>query len=1303
MKSSVLLLSILLAGILSAQTNRGAISGSVFDSTGAIVPNASVVIRNLGTNREIKTKTSDSGAYSVLSLDPVSYRLTVEAQGFNKETVENIKVDTATVATVNITLHAGDIATQVTIQAESAQVNTESGTTSTTVNERQIQDIPLVNRSVLDLAMTQPNVMGFAGSEDPGLTAGSPVPGMNLSVNGGRPGSTLMMADGANNTGVSLGRTMVSFSPETVQEFTVQTSAYSAEYSQSGGGIINATTKSGTNDLSGTALWYIRNPVVAAAPWSNASANRPKPTLKYNQFSLTAGGPVYIPKIYNGKNKTFFFGAIEPRYRRDFLAQDSQQPTDAMRSGDFSGLTNTAAGIIPVDVARQYNLPSTGDATIYQVFSLINGNQFVQNPTPAAGQTYLPFPGNIIPKSWLDATAQKALKYITPAGPWYLNSGGGVSNLPNPRLLRQDEKRYTIKIDQTVSVMNRLSFRYTDTPIVKTQYTPSSPTTDAGDYNFAKQYMLSDTHTFSPTVMNELRVNVTTGNFSSTKAPKWEPFTGENLNTELGLPNITPGGAPMLPFIGSGGSTEGVNHEYRYGLNDIVYWTKGKMNWKFGVEISKAFQNVKPLYGASGGNYEFRNYNTDSNGASNGTGGNSFADFMIGVPFRVTLRNTLIPYYYRWNSAAGFVQNDWKVRPNLTLNLGLRYSLQMPRTEKYDHQGVFDASLSKSFPLSTPLTLANGQTVSSVLVPPFAWAGKGGRDRYLYPADYLQFEPRFGFAWSPRFLADRHLTLRGGYGLSHAPVTGAARLPNPDFGAVSTNYGPTQGQVNPAYIMRLGENPPKVVTQSIDDLLSIPSSGLDYLGSLNNQGVAFAISQNVHTPYSQSWNMTVSWQVDRATVMEVAYVGNKGTHLFMPRQNIDPKDLGYLNYLDANNLSTTATIPDPLGRKTSTGSVIGVSSATLASRYLGFNSLNMYYDASANSIRHAAYVSAMHRVSRGLTFTSNFTVGKSIDDASDSGVDKNVLSTGRVDGQAAFGASRSLDRSVSLFDQKYIWNSTFIYDLPFGRGRKLLSNAWKPLNVAVANWTVSGIFREVSGTPMVVTMSDSNQLGDLTLTHTARPNIVSGVPVVNPYFDSGCVVGANCQPYLNPSAFARPPLGTYGNAPRSLDGARGPWQQYFDLSIQKTFKFGEGGKRRIQFRVDALNALNHFNKRVLPNNGGNTDVFSQPSGSNLSTAEYNTWAAFNNQPLQSTPAGAALLAQSNAQVNAAKNAKNVLPVDFFTAPLPPNFFGKNANNFDITTLDGFKYYRLRQALGTTGIYIPGGQARYIQFGLKLYF
>jgi hypothetical protein len=214
------------------------------------------------------------------------------------------------------------------------------------------------------------------------------------------------------------------------------------------------------------------------------------------------------------------------------------------------------------------------------------------------------------------------------------------------------------------------------------------------------------------------------------------------------------------------------------------------------------------------------------------------------------------------------------------------------------------------------------------------------------------------------------------------------------------------------------------------------------------------------------------------------------------------------------------------------------------------------------------------------------------------------------------------------------------------------------------------------------------------------------VPILNPLWSRSCPVGAGCQPYLNASAFERPPLGQFGTAPRALDGARGPWQQLFDASFQKNFKLGE--KRRLQFRLDALNAFNHPVFKNYPNVGNGTDIFSQPSGNNISATEYNTWATANGKPASTTTAGAALLAQSNAVVNAFRNSANALPTDFFTVPLPANFWGATANQFDITTAQGFKYYRLRNALITAtgnggGQIHQFGQSRYLQLGLKLYF
>lgn len=1307
-------LSIALAGVpcLFAQGNLGGISGTVSDTSGALVPKATVIIRNAGTNQTMRLKTSDSGAYSAPSLEPVTYIVSVEAEGFKKMVIEAVKVDTATTATVNVVLEPGSVSTSITVAAESAPVNTESGTAGTTINERQIRDAPLFNRSVLDLALTQPNVMGDAGTENPAITSNATVPGYNLSINGGRPGSSTFLADGVNNTGVSYGRTMVSFTPETVQEFSIQTSAYSAEFSQTGGGVINVTTKSGTNEIHGTALWYNRNPAFAAAPFTLATVNRSPPTLKYNQFSGSAGGPIYIPKLYNGRNKTFWFTAYEPQYRRDFLAQDALNPTPEMLHGDFSNTVVTSSGTLPTAIAKQYGLASTGDATIYNQFAVVSNNQF-KYQTLAAGQTYLPFPGNIIPASMLDATFIKATKYIPTSSSFYTGSNGNIFNLYNPRLLSQNDKRFTTRLDHILSASQRLNGRYTQTPVIKTQVTPTDPTGAGAEYSWAKQATINHNWTIGPNKLNDLRLNYTRGKFSSTVAPEFDPFTGKNLNGELGLPNILPGGVPSLPFIGGQGSTNNNDAEERYNIATTFTWVKGNMTWKFGVDINHLRQNVTPLYGAIGGVFSFSAVQTNNNGGTTGgSGGNSFASFALGVPSGLTIRSALVPYYYRWNSGAGFVQNDWKVRPNLTLNLGMRYDLQTPRTEKYDHQGVFLPSLAQPVTLPSPVTLQDGTKVSSVLVPPFAFSGRGGRSRYLYSPSYLDFEPRFGFAWGPGLwgLRDHHVTVRGGFGLSDAPLTGFKRLPSPDFGANATAFSPTSGATDPNYVTRLGENPPLNVPLSPDQAIfgatGVPSDGLVTKNSLYYQQTigGFAVSDNVHTPYSMNWNLAITWQVDRKTNIEVAYVGNRGVHLYMPYENINPKSTSLLNALNAQNVNVIGTINDPLGRiNPATGKILTIQNSSLGSPYLGFSSLSQLYDSAATSIRHAGYVNFVRRTGRGLTFTANYTYSKSIDDASDAGSEKNVSTTGRVDGQVAFGAARSLDRSVSIFDQRHVFNTTGIYDLPFGKGGKYGANLWKPVEYLINGWTTSGIFRLLSGPPAMATLGDANQLGDLT--HTVRPDIVPGVPLVNPLYNSSCPIGTGCQPYMNPAAFMRPAFGQLGNAPRTLDGVRGPWNRFFDTSIQKNFRLGE--RKRLQFRMDLLNAFNHPVFRVLPNSAGNTDLTGNtPNTGALSSTDYNNWATANGQPQAKATgdAGNALLTQINNMINGLKTSSGGLPVDFFHIQLPQNFWAANVNSFDIRTVDGFRLFRMKQAYSTSfGDLYSFGQPRYIQFGLKFIF
>ena len=420
----------------------------------------------------------------------------------------------------------------------------------------------------------------------------------------------------------------------------------------------------------------------------------------------------------------------------------------------------------------------------------------------------------------------------------------------------------------------------------------------------------------------------------------------------------------------------------------------------------------------------------------------------------------------------------------------------------------------------------------------------------------------------------------------------------------------------------------------------------------------------------------------------------------------------------------TGNINDPLGRTNALGVVIPVSRVSAFSRYLGFDPLNQYFDPRATSIRHAGYVDIQRRVSRGLTFTANYTYGKGIDTASDASPDTRVLSTGQARGQV-----RSVRRSTRIGPSRPTtsrnnFSSTAIWDVPIGRGRQFFTDS-KVMDVLLGRFVHLRCLPPAGRHAVLPFITDPNKLGGTLFNRVVRPDIVPGVPLRNPRWTRDCPTGSSappsgCEPYINPAAFMRPVKGELGNAPRSLN-IRAPRQEFFDLSISKDFPWPFAGKegRRINFRVDAINVFNHPNFRY--NNTGNTPFglgtfpteltgetvnnVRQP----ITAAEYNTWATFNNQPLSTTSAGAALLAQVRANVNATRlnNGTGNLTDDFFHVGLPEGFATTNSLAFDIRQLDQYKLYRIRQTydqnFGSLTANSSATSPRYIQFGLRIFF
>lgn len=1388
---------------LTAQTNRGGITGTVTDKSGAATADVTVTITNMGTNETYHVRTSKQGAYGVLNLDPVTYKVEAEAPGFKKAEVASVKVDTAVIETVDLVLEPGAMHEEVVVTAEAPLQVSENGTLGETISERLLTDVPLVHRSVLDLAVVTPNTSGDVGTEDPQLDRTVlAVPGFNLSVNGGRPGTTYMIADGVSNTGVGLAREVISFSPETVQEVTVQTSAYSAAFGHTGGGVINVTTKSGTNTYHGSATAYHRNPLTNAAPWSNATVNRPQSNLRYTQLSFNLGGPVRIPKVYHGRDKTFFFASFEPRYQSDGGQYTALLPTDAMRNGDFTGLLDTANGWAPASVVAQFEqstgrtLRNTNAPNVYQRYNLVTINGQTQlapitlgSQTGGCGSGYTTYcqfgipsnnatdtptgnTPNVIPPSFFDPVAQKILQFEPHGGAYFIDGNGNLANYVGNSFITTNNERYLVRLDQVITKKNRAFFRYSSVPVVGVFGNNTPLNTTESSYSKSRQYTVSDTHTVSPTIYNDLRFNYTYGRFSGTFAPEFDIMSGRNLSTELGLPSLTKGGLPLFTLggngdprnafaadIGAGSSQINDNSEKQYQIVDNLFLSRGSMSWTFGFELYQQTLDTLQYNFAAGGRYGFR-FNQTS--AADGTGGNVWASLLQGVINDNLLTTALIPYSYTWRGAAGFVQNDWKVRPNLTLNLGLRYSLQIPRMESNNLQGYYLSTKSQNMsilndystagvPSATSITqvrlVAGGSgtlnlqaPISSVSVLPFAYSGLSGNSTYMTPINWTDFEPRFGFAYVPRLSGMRNFVLRGGYGISHVPLTGQNRQPNPNFGGFGN--APSL-DLNDA--QTLSGNPPNVAQQTPQQAVGASNAvnGLSYLNSINLPGAV--LSTNTKTPYVQNWDLALSRSLGTNTVVELAYVGAKGTHLLLPAININQPDSNWVAFLEANGISplnggrvldplgrcAAGSVPDLPGNRCSNAApatkgapghfVVQVPIGSLYSAYPGFSNVFLFDNAAGDSIRHAGYVSTVHRPSHGLTWSANYTYGKSIDDASNVDTDKNVLTSSSLPGgQMTFGGTPAGDRSVSTFDVKHNFNLVGVYDLPVGRGHAFLRKARAPVDALVGGWTVSAVERFFSGFPLVVTQAFANDRGT-TVTHDIRPNLIPGVPIVNPLFDPKCPTGNLCQSYINPAAFSEAPVGQLGNAPRTIDSVRGPWQQLLDFSVQKNFKISE--RWSMQLRMDALNALNHPVWRLPHNDPGvsaastRTDIWGGGGGGlntgHLNATDYNNWAAANGQPKTTQPGGMALLNQINAMIDAFRlppppgsnpGALGRLPADFFSVPVPQGFAFMDATSFDITTVAGYKMYRVRQdGPGGGRLYNPPMSARYLQFGLRIFF
>ncbi len=1172
-----------------AAQSTGSIVGQVTDLSGGAVPGAKVVVKGVETGVERPTTTTAEGYYSMPSLPPAEYTVSVEYTGFKQTVSPAMKVDTTATVRVDLQLAPQDSKVTIEVSGQPPSLQTETSMTGDTVTGKELTDLPLNGRNILDLAMTVAGVQGEMGADEAGIGYNVPSPGSGLSVNGGRPGMVGIMSDGMNSTSIAYSRATVTFSPDNVEEFKVITSSFSAKYGVTGGGIISSVSKSGGQEYHGSAFWFTRNPALTARTFYQPTASG----MRRNEFGATFGGPVIIPKVYNGKGKTFFFASYEPKRRRDEVASLVHVPTTAERNGDFRD-SWVSPGAVNKLLYQQFDCV---DAACSGLKWLNRANATTVYPLFCAGCPPDQV-GHVIPRNMLDPVAQKFLSYLPLPNMPYDSQG---NNFAGAKGVSSTDNRWNVKVDQNISDKNHLSGRFTSIPnlsnrysLMRDSYLAQAPPSDQA---ITRQGYLSDTHTISARIVNEFRASVTHSNY--TRQNPGDLSTVNYTKDVFGLPNFTGWGFPkIVTDMISLGPLQDMqnNYETQYQVANDVTFMRGRHNIQVGVDLRLLQQNTlsSGLLFSSGGQYTFNSVNPTASGNTSiptGAGGYGFASFLLGTPNGISLAANTVPYYYRYKTDAAYFQDDWKVRSNLTLNLGVRWQYVSPRAEKYNRQ----ASLDIDNPFSVSTTNAAGASTGTVLAFNYLFTGAGTGSDYLEPTHKKNFEPRIGFAWTPSvpWSKKSNFVIRGGYGISHTNSNAAnGATPYPAFGLGNTsawNYtqwtgtgaAPVTQTAKPNEMVSIGRNIPRVIADPT--ITQIPADGKICQGCVpadsRVSGITnFTFVKRNNAPYVQTWNLTTQMEFKGGFVASLSYMGQKGNHLPSIKYNINAPDPDKYAAALNQGIDPTQSVPDPYGRVNANGSLKTVTLQDLMRPWPTVGDVQVLGVSNDLSIYHAGTASLERRFSRGFGARFNYTYAKSIDTGSDSTNDgQNQFNWGFTKIQSP--GNLKMNRSVSLFDSRHRFNLTSNWDLPFGAGRTYL-NQGRLLNHFVGGWSLNAVGSLYSGRPFPPTLGDINGVPALSGNNVIRPDLVPGVPAINPLWTRE---GASNIPYFNPMAFARPAYGKTGNAPRTLDWMRTPWQPGLNASLSKNIYPFENRKRYAQLRFEAFNVMNHTWFTTNPN------------------------------------------------------------------------------------------------------------------------
>ena len=1101
----------LLAFPTYSQRITGSLGGIVRDPSGAPVPGASVQVKNAGTASVVRITTDNNGHFMAPSLTPGEYEIAIDAKGFKQAQRKGLTLDVDQSINLDFALEVGASTETVVVTGEPPLIESQSSEMGQVISGRSIDNLPLNQRNPFSLIMLTPGVTGSVGSSFTGL---------QFNVNGGRSGTTDVLLDGIPSAPPTDDYKSLSIFPsvDAVQEFKVQTSNFSAEFGLTGGGVINVIYKSGGNDVHGSAYDFLRNSDLDANSFFSNRSGVGLPNFKRNQFGFSLGGPVYLPKIYNGRRrKTFFFADYEGLRQGTASTTLSTVPTAAERAGNFSGDTTSAGKPI----------------TIYDP----------ANDTLANGvYTRAPFPGNIIPLNRFDTVAKNVEQYY-PAPNITGTNGTQIDNYFAAGSAPYNIDQYDTKLDQIISDKQRFSIRWSvrnpaSSPAelfpsgIAIAQNAATNTQDAlgGAFDYV--------YTASPSDVVEFRYGISRIVYGvQTRADGFNP-------TQLGFPSYIAAQANALTFPGfetSGYVGLGDGSQLALGNLGMVsqIWALSNTKvfshhtLKFGVETRLLANNVDQA-GRSTGDFSFAATLTQGPNAltASSTAGDPFASFLLGLGSGTVTHNfkivDTISHYW-----AAYIQDDWKVTNRLTLNLGVRYDLFLPRTERHDREAFLD--LTAPSPLAGPAGLPN-------LKGGLGYVGINGNPRSQNPTYYKNFAPRVGFAYqlSSKFV------VRAGAGLFYtdSPAEAAATI-NPTGWRTDSSYVGTADGVTPYNYL---SNP-------FPGGSFLPVSG-NTLGLLTAVGTGIAAPQAWSpTPYSENWDLDFQYELPGKWMVDAAYVGSHG---------VDLTTTGQDNQLPASYMAMGSqllqTVPNPFyGLITTSGSLSG---PTVQLRYLlapfpQFTGVQVVNAEGATSLYNSLQLRLQKRFSQGLTLLVSYTASKMMDDASSNNT-SNFNGTGT--NQDAYNWRGDWSLSTADVSQRFV--ASFVYALPVGRDRRFGAHWNHFVDAILGGWQTNGIVTLQKGTPVTLSASSVCQI----FCSGERPNSNGQNAAL-----SGSVVNRLNQ-YFNVADFSQPASYTFGDVTRTLPNIRNPGLENLDFSLFKSFRLAE--RIQLEFRAETFNAFN---------------------------------------------------------------------------------------------------------------------------------